>query len=1314
MTRVSPQAVNNWRSRFEDFPAPVADLSAGPVFSRAEVRRWLKNLRPELLVPDPTGVKSLHIVRWADMLNARSELPRLIRSLVHATASRLTRVSFPAGESIQRGGPDGVVEALEESPFVPRGISLWEMSTEKSIKAKADSDYRKRARDTEELSRTDASFVFVTARQWSAKGRWASAKRKEGSWRDVRAYDADDLEQWLEMAPGVLAWFSRTIGAQPDGVQALEAAWEAFIHRTDPPLSRELLTAGREKEAEEVRLWMRSLPSVRSIQAHSADEAVAFLMAAILELPEEEQVALTSRTVVVESPNSFRQVIHTRKPLILVPTFSDPALFNQAVGRNHNVILPLDSGSNPTRETLRLSTPTTEEWKGVLEKWGLHRDRAERLAERSRGHIPILIRCLNPLASVPRSAWAAPKNAPSLIPALLAGAWDESLVADKTVLARLASRRYEEVEETLKQWQREVESPIQKIGRRWQWVSHADAWFLLGSYVNDTDIERFQQTVLEVLGSLDPRYDLPPDERHLAAVQGKVAAHSPSVRQGLVETLAMMAVSETAEGKIVAQHAAPIVVAKLLRTDDWRLWASVSPLLPDLAEAAPDAFLDAVEEVVIPNPTVIGNLFREGGIFGMDSAHSHLLWALETLAWSPTYLSRAALSLAELAKRDPGGKLANRPIRSLREIFLGWCPQTMATLPERMQVIDRLAMKNPEVAWELCLDLLIEWGGATAFPTRRPRWQEWHLGWEAQRYTDDFWPTVEAAGKRLLAWVGTDTSRWIDLLPKLNSLLRLHSARAVEELSSLDVSKISDEKRLQLHEAIRQVLHHHRQFPDANWALPSKLLDSLDSVYTRLEPEDAVRRFAFLFSSNPGLPRPEKSGWEEEQKDLENARVEAVRTIVSLRGVDGILDLARAAEPGHAHLVGWSTAEAGLRQPETKELLDRTLGSNERNVSRTGIALVEALFHRDQWEWVSAMMSTGPGRGWNERQRLDFACGLPFEGRTWDLVVSWGKSLSEAYWREVGAGLVRNPQNDAKRALESLLAADRPYDALRVAAYAVHGDQTPPPVSSDMLARVLERLLTAPSPGQAAARTSMVQYEVEKVLHAIERADDLDQQRVIRLEWMLLPVLRWSERGPEALHRALATAPTFFAEVLSAVYKAQNTDEEPDNPESPEIREANFRRGWDLLRSWKTVPGRREDGSFDSQRLNTWVMAARDACAKIGRAKICDDQIGQVLAYSSIGSDGSWPHEAVRDLIEELDSRDIERGFFVGILNLRGVFSRSLGEGGVQERELATRYRSHANAIKHRWPMTAKVLRSAAESYEADAQREDSEAGAGR
>jgi hypothetical protein len=67
---------------------------------------------------------------------------------------------------------------------------------------------------------------------------------------------------------------------------------------------------------------------------------------------------------------------------------------------------------------------------------------------------------------------------------------------------------------------------------------------------------------------------------------------------------------------------------------------------------------------------------------------SNLLWALESLAWSPRYLGRVCSVIAKLAARDPAGRYGNRPANSLRNIFLLWLPQTFAPLDDRFRVLD--------------------------------------------------------------------------------------------------------------------------------------------------------------------------------------------------------------------------------------------------------------------------------------------------------------------------------------------------------------------------------------------------------------------------------------------------------------------------------------------------------------------------------------------------------------------------------------------------------------------------------------------------
>ena len=140
------------------------------------------------------------------------------------------------------------------------------------------------------------------------------------------------------------------------------------------------------------------------------------------------------------------------------------------------------------------------------------------------------------------------------------------------------------------------------------------------------------------------------------------------------------------------------------------------------------------------------------------------------------------------------------------------------------------------------------------------------------------------------------------------------------------------------------------------------------------------------------------------------------------------------------------------------------------------------------------------------------------------------------------------------------------------------------------------------------------------------------------------------------------------------------------------------------------IPGRTEQGVVDYEALTIWVNEARRLCTERGRGEIGDDMIGQLLSRAPVGDDGIWPCEPVRELLEQINSQNMGNGFAVGTHNLRGVTSRSVFDGGTQERTLSGEFRRPANGIGARWPTTAGLLRRIAESYEREAQWHDRDA----
>ena len=147
------------------------------------------------------------INNWSDTADAEHKLPELIRRLVLATLPEPpSRIDMPSGSSVRLSGWDGLLEVGRGNAWAPSGVSGWEFSCDKGVTSKANDDYEKRTADPLGLKMTTATFVFVTPRRWMGKRQWERERHEEGKWRDVRAYDADDLVSWLQQSEEVTRW----------------------------------------------------------------------------------------------------------------------------------------------------------------------------------------------------------------------------------------------------------------------------------------------------------------------------------------------------------------------------------------------------------------------------------------------------------------------------------------------------------------------------------------------------------------------------------------------------------------------------------------------------------------------------------------------------------------------------------------------------------------------------------------------------------------------------------------------------------------------------------------------------------------------------------------------------------------------------------------------------------------------------------------------------------------------------------------------------------------------------------------------------
>ncbi len=271
----------------------------------------------------PLLVNSTDIKLWADQRVSQQLIPQLLRRLILATAKEdVTTIDFPAHESVQMGGWDGTVTTVSNHTFVPKGESVWEIGTNKAVKGKADEDYKKRAANPLGKEQLNTTYIFVTPRRWGGKGPWKKTKQKEGIWKEVRAYDADDLETWLEMAPSVHLWFSDLLGKDVHSLTSLETFWNEWRQETDPVLTSDLVLGGRDEISSKILQFLNNPSSTLSIGADTIEEAVAFV-AASFSSQIETGLEFFSRAILVRDEAAWRVVVQSNSGLILIPMFEN-------------------------------------------------------------------------------------------------------------------------------------------------------------------------------------------------------------------------------------------------------------------------------------------------------------------------------------------------------------------------------------------------------------------------------------------------------------------------------------------------------------------------------------------------------------------------------------------------------------------------------------------------------------------------------------------------------------------------------------------------------------------------------------------------------------------------------------------------------------------------------------------------------------------------------------------------------------------------------------------------------------------------------
>ncbi|MFD0941363.1 hypothetical protein [Pedobacter boryungensis] len=1216
-----------------------------------------------------------------------------------------TKTFFPAGTAAYVRGYDGIVDSDVDYRYVPIGISLWEFGTEKNVKKKANEDYEKRTLNPEGHVPSERILIFLTPRFWQDKDKWRTEKLMEGVWKDIRAYDCRDIEEWLDETPAVSRWFAAETNVLPfDGVITVEEFWREFAHGRPGQFPPSILTGGREYELEQLSNFLAAEPDIHAVRAASKEEATAFIIACAKQFDESAQTSFISKSLVIETDTNFRSLQINSRNLNMIAKFDKLNILFPAVEKGHHVLVPLGPDDTFNQNIITLPGLDREKQVTSLISMGISDEDARRLSIEAGRDITVLRRLLKFPQS--RIHWLE-GNVKEIIPALLLGRWYDFKPGDRELIEMFSGESYETYHEKLKRWRDCPESPILQIGNTWRLRSPLDAWANIASFLSAGDFKNLKQAITLALRKGNPY--IPKDENNpFDIISGSDRQYSTWAREGLLQSLILIGFYGNGlelDGMDDPQGWTDEVVGSLLKDADANLWISLDKELPLIAEASPSCFLHYVNiSLNSSENTLLPMLTERPGMLTPSAYHTGMLWAMEALAWIPEYLEDATILLARLAKLDPGIKIVNNPINSLLEIYKSWHHQTLASLDQRIAVLRSLIEEDNDLAWKVLFSMLHTDRG-TAHPTHRPRWRLFSTPVNTEVTHREYWSIGDQVIDLLLSIVANDAERIAALLNR-STVLTIKQRNKILALAEQNADNIKEGKD-KVWSTLRKILSDSRSYPDADWSVPEELLSPYIDLYKRYEPVDPIEKIRWVFDDHwPNFPEGGsirgRNGRDHHGKKVAAARMEGIRIILKNGGIEKVLMLAK--EVKEPWILGEALAK--VKNPiqytdEVYPLLDGQQG--EISLAQT---YFKSLYFSQDVAWVDSVYRKLAESDLSIHAINRFFLSLHPTREIWRYLEDIDTEITTLYWKEVNTMLFWMEKDDIDFVLDNLEKYNRHFSAIDMAAHISEEQQ----LSSEKILNLLMNAVTRPTD----ENRNFPSYQAGVLFKLLDERRNLDDSTMIRLEYLYLSLLDGHRihRYPKYLHAELAKNPEFFIEVIKWAYLPKNRElvDKERNDLSDEQLVHRGQQAYKLLNSMKKLPGIEDKKGINESFLKNWVEQSRALAAAADRTEVTDSFIGKLLAqYPEDGTD-NWPAEVISEVIEAVGTKDMLSAFSTALFNKRGSSIRGAFAGGDIERAHAIYFEKLVKKHRLKYPKMSSIYSGLAKNYRASAKEMDDRA----
>jgi hypothetical protein len=1246
-------------------------------------------------------IKKAELANWVQDNRFAGILPTWIGNLIRTQAGdSLLRYDLPSDDTAFKHGYDGFTETQQASFNVPKGKAYWELGSEKHVRKKAEYEYLRVADQLGEEAKK-CTFVFVTPRPFPNKKKkpydrfnertlhdWINARNQEGLFKEVRVIDEATLREWskrhLDIALSIKKIFEPTLNYNSEDIKfprdVIKKYISSFNHKD---IDRKVLLSGREELTTKVCNF-NTLGRPLEIYGSTEEEALAFVCAALDYLSPNDHK--TPQTLVILKPQIVSMFEgYKGKTFVLSSTVKDEAY---RLRDDNYVIICSPVDANSIRHDNVLRDPKVETLSEILKDCGF--EDADKYAAMAGGSISCLRRILGGSSTKPDYISKKSDTFEYVIYAALLGAWNESPIYsikgeyvesfDKALITSAIQEDISYFEFNKKLFHHidrgEEHTAEDKLLKRIDdnyWVkSPIDALDNLLNYLEQRHFDFFEKVLIDVFSNTNqmPQDPLSPD-----------MTHSNELKLGLALNYCILAHRGSQLNSRFGRKESRVWVADVFQKinnaiDFQQFIEDQSGLLGYFAEACPEVFMDALEEQLQGNPDGIKKLFtpeEDKYLFDNKNKASGLLFALQRLAWYPSYFERIVEILIELHRLD-AHKQSNiypRPSSVFHSLFITFAPQTSVDWDERVKFLSKLPYSKNEFIFPLIASALPQ-GHDTVCSSPKPIFGRFN---SPKITRQSYFEANSAMFKCALERTDALVDRICIIVSNFPNMSDDIFINALSQMQT-ETSHLNLSSKRTVWEQLRALIVRHKRFPDAKWVMSTDRLDALSSWRDNIKPE-REHYLKFVFSRNWIDDYDEEDSWD--QKKLNEARITEVKSLLSEKGIDFTLEF--SSEINEKIVFGESIVRSINEVPIYINLLESAFkieGLSDDLLIGIGWA-GKKKYENDTINWL-----------FEEKNIKEFSSKVltiltifPINS---DIINKFNlehisNSFVEKYWQNVRINFWPK-ENISLSEIEGLIQHDRQTEILTDLYF--HLDKQ----NDEVLRAIMTGIYKSMHSLDKKQISSNLISSIFK-LFKICRERKLFSLRILaQYEVPLAKQFRWnSEKYPFAIHELATSDANTFVELLACVYKTSKPHPVLENAKNEDENKWYWDIGYHTLDTMRH-PKLEKGENVDVEDLKKWISDVISASKEYGLDEIASYKIGEILAHASEDEkDGIWPRREVREIIETISNKEMLSGIQIKEFNERGVYS----DGFNHFNNLAGKFENDASKLK-KWPKTKKLL----------------------